>query len=550
MTATVKRASWRERLALIPGYDCFKTARPTDRFDESLADRAVDFFPECLVHIEGRFANEPFHLEAWQQAVNGCLFGWLDKDGNRRYREVFFYVPRGNGKTPWAGGTAIYGLNCDNERGAQIYLAAAAADQAAIAFRYVRGMVEAEPMLSARCRVFKGTGQRAIVLRSDETASIKVLSSDAETKHGFVPHIVIADELHAWQSRELMDVFQTAFSKRARRQPILISITTADFMRNSICNEKYEYACKVRDGVIHDPTFLPVIYEAKPEDDWTSPETWRKANPNYGVTVDEEGIRRECERAKQTPAYEFEFKRLHLNIRTQQRFKGIDLAKWDKAKPRRELATLAKEPCYAAIDLSAVRDVTAMSVVFRDGEAHDVFTWYWIPQETLAQRQSTEQVPWVEWVRQGKAFATAGGQVDYLRVKADMIRILKDLCVQKVGIDPYNSTYIVSELEAAGFKVELYRQNWQSISAPTKAFDAAVAEGNIRHGGDPILKWMASNVAYKVDESDNWRPDKGKSTDRIDGIVATIMGVGLWMASPIEKGSIYDSGERDGFLMI
>ena len=353
--------NWDKILRLIPGYDPFATAEGAV-FCPEAADMAVDFFAECLKHIEGKLAGSAFLLEEWQQGIVGNLFGWKRKDGTRRFREAFIFVPRKNGKTPLAAGIANLCFFCDDEPGAQGVCAAAEKEQAALTYRHAKGMIEQEPELSSRVRVFRAL--KSIAMVDDEASTFKVISADADTKHGGNYSFAIIDELHAQPNRELVDVIQTSFASANRRQPLLIHITTSDFDRPSICNEKHDYASKVRDGIIKDAAFLPVIYEAKTTDDWRSPATWAKANPNLGVSVSLDYLQRECQRAQDTPTYESTFKRLHLNIRTEQDVRWLQMEAWDACGATFDAAELDGQPCFGGLDLSSTSDITAFVLYF------------------------------------------------------------------------------------------------------------------------------------------------------------------------------------------
>ena len=315
-------STWDDVIGLVPGYDPQATAGDC-WFDEEAADKVVGFFADCLVHVKGEFAGRPFLLEPWQQAIVANLFGWKRPDGTRRYREAFIFVPRKNGKSILAAGICIYMLFCDGEWGAEIYCAAAERDQAALVFDVAKQMVNHEPVLRDACRIYT----KAITIES-MGSTFKAISADASTKHGYNAHCAVIDELHAQKNRELVDVLIT--STGARRQPLIVHITTSDFERPSICNEKHDYASKVRDGIIEDRAFLPVIYEAGRDDDWTNPEVWAAVNPNYGVSISKEYLAHECQRAQEAPTYENTFKRLHLNIRTEQDVRWISMERWER----------------------------------------------------------------------------------------------------------------------------------------------------------------------------------------------------------------------------
>jgi phage terminase large subunit-like protein len=333
---------WEKLLRLVPGYDAIATCEDA-WFDPEIAERMLDFFPECLHHIEGELYGEPFKLEAWQQAVVANIFGWqrLDTRGRqvRRYREVLLYVARKNGKSPLCAGICLLVLFADRERGQQNYIAAGEREQAGNLFRYAKGMVDLDEDLSARCRIYGGNaaaGQAKSIVIEDEFSFLRVISADSETKHGGTTHLAIIDELHVQASRNLVDVLRTSTASANRPEPLTIYITTADFDRVSICNEVYDEATKVRDGRIKRASFLPVIYEAPKlrdgqELDYTLPQVyqdrkiWALANPNLGVSVSLDYLQIESERAKETPAYLPTFLRLHLNVRTRQASLWLDM---------------------------------------------------------------------------------------------------------------------------------------------------------------------------------------------------------------------------------
>ncbi|KKL20610.1 hypothetical protein LCGC14_2453730, partial [marine sediment metagenome] len=345
-------------IRLIPGYDPVSTAGECT-FDEKAAQHVIDFFTECLTHVKGDMKGQPFILQPWEQAIVANLFGWKQPDGARRYREAFIFIPRKNGKTTLTAGIVLYTLFCDGEPGAEIYSAAKDREQAALLYEQAKGMVLQEPELSSRSTLY--ATYKSIVIAS-EGSSYKAISAEASTKYGYNTHLAIIDELHAQHNRELVDVLMT--STGARRQPLIIHITTSDYERESICNEKHLQASKVRDGITKDPSFLPVIYEATIDDDWADPKVWAKANPNLDVSLPTKYLERECQHAKEVPAYENTFKRLHLNIRTEQATRWISMESWDACDEKIDLADLVGRDCYAGLDLASKIDVASFVLLF------------------------------------------------------------------------------------------------------------------------------------------------------------------------------------------
>jgi site-specific DNA recombinase len=354
---------------------------------------------------------------------------------------------------------------------------------------------------------------------------VKVISAEAYTKHGVNAHGVIIDELHAQPDRELVDVLTT--STGARRQPLIIYITTADFDRESICNEKYDYACKVRDGVIDDPAFLPVIYEAARDDDWTDPAVWAKANPNLGVSVSLEYLERECIRAKETPTYENTFKRLHLNMKTQQDVRWLSLENWDACNARIDEAALTGRECYGGLDLSTTTDLSAFVLVFQESDGGiTLLPKFWVPADNAHKREKRDRVPYETWARQGLIEMTPGNVIDYDRIRMRINELGQRFHIQELAIDPWNATQLSLQLQGDGFEVIQFGQGFKEMTAPTKEFEKLVISRKIRHGGNPVLRWMAGNVSAETDAAGNLKPSKKKSNERIDGIVAAIMALG------------------------
>lgn len=521
----------------IPGYDAWATADDGMWFDESAAQTAIDFFmhPEmgCLRHIEGAMAGQLFVLEEWQQAIVGNLFGWKRKDKYgrevRRYREAIIFVPRKNGKTPLAAGIANYVLFCDGEAGAQCYCAAAEREQASIVYNHAKGMVEQEQELSSRCQIYKA--HKSIVL--NDGSFLKVLSADANTKHGGNSHLVIIDELHAQPNRELVDVLQTSMASANRPQPMLIFITTSDFEGESICNEKHDYACKVRDGFVSDSSLLPVIYEASKDDDFMDPAVWEKANPNLDVSVSREYLERESKRAQESPAYLNTFLRLHLNIRTQTETAWGAIDSWPKGANPIDVPSLAGRECFAGLDMSSTTDTTCLSLVFpeEDGSAI-VLPFFWVPGDNSRKRENRDRVPYSAWARDGFVDMTSGNTVDQELIRKKIDELGEVYRIRQIAIDRWNTAQITTQLMGDGFDVVLFGQGFASMSNPTKHLEKLILEGRLQHGGNPVLKWQAGNVMLEIDAAGNVKPSKEKSRDRIDGIVATVMGIGSWLASP------------------
>ena len=490
--------------------------------DPELARLAVQFFEKNLTHSKGELGGKAFLLEPWQKDYIGKLFGTMNGDV-RQYRTSLLAIPRKNGKSTLCAGIALR-LMFDGEPGAEIYSCAADRDQARLVFEMAKVCVENSPKLRSRLRVFRNS-----IVREDTHTTYKALSAEAFTKHGLNAHGIIFDELHAQPDRELWDVMTT--STGARRQPLCVAITTAGFDRKSVCWEIWRYAIAVRDGAIKDQTFLPAIYAADVADDWTAESTWRKANPNLGVSVKLEDLRVRCKRAQDMPTEENTFKRLHLNMWTEQDTRFLQMSHWaqgDKPCP----VMLDGRECFAGLDLATTYDTTCFCLLFQldDGtfwaEPH-----FWIPEENMRDRVKRDRVPYDQWAKDGKLHLTPGNVTDFDQVRADIVALSKKYNIRQVAIDRWNATQLSTQLQGDGINVLGFGQGYGSMSAPTKALEAAVVGGKLLHGGHPVLAWQASNVAVQSDHAGNIKPSKAKSSERIDGIVALIMALGIHATS-------------------
>ena len=508
-------------------------------FDKRAADMAVVFFERLLVHTEGEWAGQPFVLQTWQRDdIIRPLFGWKRKDGSRRFRRAYIELPRKNGKSTLCAGIAALLLLGDNEPGAQVYSAAADRPQASIVFDTCKRMIVGSPALAR----FVVAHQREIKVPKSNGV-YRVLSADANTKHGFNSHGVIFDELHAQPNRELWDVLNT--STGSRRQPMMVMITTAGYDRNSICWEQHEYARQVLEGIIPDDTMFAYIAAADEKDDWTDPVVWAKANPGLGVTVKLDYLQNECERAKVVPAYQNTFRRLHLNQWTRQESRFIDMAAWDACGVE-ELPDLAGRRCYAGLDMASTTDLAALVLVFPPESEHEPY-WvvprFYIPHENMVERVRRDRVPYDVWVRTGLIVDTPGNVIDYDAIRLDIAALNSRYVIQQIAFDPWNATQFANDLDSDGYVMLQHRQGFASMSSPTKELVRLVLSRDIAHGGHAVLRWMADNMAVRQDPQGNIKPDKAKSRQRIDGMVALVMAAGLALRNEQSGESGYDDDE-------
>jgi phage terminase large subunit-like protein len=531
-------SKWGKLLELIPGYSPIETAGDC-WFDEERAQLCIDFFQEHLCFIEGEKAGQAFLLEPWQKSILANLFGWIRPDGTRRYREAFIFVPRKNGKTPFAAGIVDMVAFVDGEPGAQLYVAAGEREQAALTYRHAAGMIARNPELAKRSRAYRTFKSIEFY---DGDCVFKALSADADTKHGLNAHLVINDELHIQKNRDLVDTLETATA--SRRQPMIIHITTAGFDKHSICYEKYSYAEKIRDGAIDDIKFLPVIYEALEDDDWTDEKTWIKANPNLGVSVSLDYLKSACKEAQDVPAKENTFKRLHLNIWTEQETRWLSMIKWNACDEKCDEQVLFGKPCFAGLDLSSNTDITAFVMAFQVQNSVVLIPRFWIPKENATERERKDGVPYSVWERQGFLTMTEGNVIDYEYVIDDIQKDFEKYDVQGIAFDRFGFEAVRQRFIKVGAPADKFisfGQGFLSMSPPMKELEKLVLEGAIVHNDNPVLKWMASNVAVLQDPAGNVKTNKDKSSEKIDGIVAAIMAIGLMTVDPGRTEVFYEN---------
>jgi len=500
-----------------------KAPRPHDGLSSSPAapQDAIGFI-NGLTHTKGKFAGQTFNLRPWQRRIVKELFK-KRKDGTRQYRTCLLMLPRKNGKTELAAAIALYGLLADGETGAEVYSAAADRDQAGLVFGVASQMLRNNPKLENACYIVDS--QKRIEHRYSGSI-YRAISAEAYSKHGFNSSLVVYDELHAAKDRRLYDVLSTSMG--GREQPLFLVISTAGYDRHSILWELYAHAKKVQEHPALDPTFLPILYEAPPDADWTSQRVWRKANPALGDFRSLEDMQILAKRAQEIPAQENTFRRLYLNQWTEQASRWLSLTDWDSCQAPIDRAALRGRKCYVGLDLSSTVDLTAMVAVFPRPDGFDVRAACFVPSERIAARSRRDRVPYEQWAQKGSLTAIPGPAVDYEVVRQTLLEWVAEFDVQLIAYDPWNATDLVSRLEKQdSLKCVAMRQTFAAMSAPTKSLEKAVLAKQLRHDGDPVLRWCVSNVAVESDASGNLKPSKVASTERIDGVVALIMAVDL-----------------------
>ncbi len=486
-------------------------------FDEAAARRVLWFFQQYLVHVKGRWARQPFEPLDWQAEILAMIFGWKRPDGTRQYRKAYIEIPRKNGKSSWGAGIALYLLCADDEDGAEVYSAAGDKKQASIVFEMAKEMAQRSPELSKRIARFRNS-----LVYHARASRYEVLSSDADLQHGLNPHAVIFDELHVQPNRELWDVMTTA--QGARVQPFTIAFTTAGFDRKSICFEQHEYGRQVAEGVIEDPSYFAFLSAADEDDDWTDPAVWTLANPSLGETISLEYLEEECREAQRSPARQNTFRRLHLNQWTRSETRYIDLEAWDETAGKVDLGLLEGATAYGGLDLATTTDIAAFVLVWpAKDEPFRCWPWLWVPEEKVWDRTNRDGVPYQAWVRDGWITATEGNVIDYRVIVRTITELGERYRIPEIAFDRWGSQAIQNELGDAGFKMIQAGQGFPSMSPPTKELEKLVLSKRLHHGGHPVLRWMADNLVVRTDPAGNVKPDKSKSTEKIDGMVALIM---------------------------
>ena len=490
-------------------------------YDKEYADFAVDFI-ESLCHTKGTWAGKRFELMDWQEQIIRDLFGILKPNGYRQFNTAYIEIPKKNGKSELAAAVALL-LTCgDGEQRAEVYGAAADRQQASIVFDVAADMVRMCPALNKRVKIL--ASQKRLIYEPTNSF-YQVLSAEAYSKHGFNVHGVVFDELHSQPNRKLYDVL-TKGSGDARMQPLFFLITTAGTDTHSICYEVHQKAQDIIDGRKIDPTFYPVIYGADDTEDWTSPKVWKKCNPSLGETIGVDKVKTACESAKQNPGEENSFRQLRLNQWVKQAVRWMPMDKWDKCAFAVNEEQLQGRVCYGGLDLSSTTDITAFVLVFPPLDEDDkyiILPYFWIPEDTLDLRVKRDHVPYDIWERQGYLQTTEGNVVHYGYIEKFIEELGKKFNIREIAFDRWGAVQMVQNLEGMGFTVVPFGQGFKDMSPPTKELMKLTLEQKIAHGGHPVLRWNMDNIFIRTDPAGNIKADKEKSTEKIDGAVATIM---------------------------
>ncbi|MGQ7453324.1 terminase large subunit [Streptococcus suis] len=511
---------------------------PTSHYDEAKADRAVTFINN-LSHTKGKWAGKRFDLLPWQEQIVRDLFGIVKEDGNRQFLTAYIEIPKKNGKSELAAAIALYLLYADNEASAEVYGAACDRNQASIVFDVAKQMVQMSRPLEKRSKIMGATKR---IVNYSNAGFYQVLSAETGTKHGLNVSGLVFDEIHAQPNRHLYDVL-TKGSGDAREQPLFFIITTAGTDRNSICYELHTKALDILNGRKKDTSFYPVVYGLSDEDDWNDEANWRRANPSLGHTIGIDRVREAYQQALDNPAEENVFKQLRLNMWTSSSVAWIPEHVYAKGNDPIQYESLKGRSCYAGLDLSSTSDITAFVLVFPprfEEENYIVLPFFWLPEDTLELRCRRDHVLYDVWERQGYIKTTEGNVVHYGFIEKFIEDLSEIYHIKEIAYDRWNATQMVQNLEGMGLTMVPFGQGYKDMSPPSKELYKLMMEGKIQHGGHPVLKWMGQNVVMRQDPAGNIKPDKEKSVEKIDGIVALIMGLDRCIRHQTDEGSVYD----------
>ena len=491
--------------------------------DIPAGERPIHFI-QRLKHTKDKWAGQPLLLEPWQMFILFNLYGWKKANGKRRYRTAYVQVARKCGKTALASGVALYGLYAEQIARAEVYSVATTRDQAKLCFTDATAIVKATA-LKERLKCFRDS------ISYEATGSFfKPLSADYGIHDGYSPSTVIIDEYHAHKDNGMLDVMVSG--QAAREEPVNFIITTAGFNKNYPCYAFAKNAKNVINGITEDDSLFAMIFELDEDDDWTDPRNWVKANPNLGVSVSVDYLEQQVKDALNRPEAVTNVKTKNLNMWVDAEDTWVLDEKWMESSLTTDDSMLEGMPCCGGLDLSSVADITAFVLLFKDDEERIYLKpYFWIPEDTYQEKIRKENVFYAEWVDKGYVRLTPGNVIDYDYIMADITQIAQRYNISSIAYDRWNSSQIVINLQNEGLQMSPFGQGYGSMSAPTKEFEKMILTKNLEHFGNPVLRWMMASVAIQRDPAGNIKPDKRKSSQKIDGVVASIMALGEMMTN-------------------
>ena len=522
-------------------YEPTKLMAPGSYYDKNKADRAVAFI-EQLRHTKGRWAGKRFWLLPWQEKLIRDVFGTIAQNGYRQFREVYAECSKKMGKSELAAAIALLLLFLDNEPSAEIYGAASDRNQASLVFDVSCKQIEMCPELSRRSKIL--ASQKKIV-NIQNNGFYRVVSADYGRLQGLNASGIIFDEIMEQPNDKLYHTLLRG-SGDARTQPLAFEITTAGFNKQSIC---YTLHCKAMDilkGKKVDPQFYPAVFSLDEEDDWRDEKNWYKSNPSLGITVPIETFRNAYNLALENPAEEAFFKTLRLNMWLNDTVAWIPDNVFMRGAKDIDIESLKGRDCYGGLDLSSTTDITALMLVFPPDDPNDpdqkyiVLPHFWLPRDTIDFRARRDKVPYRSWEQMGLFNVTEGNVIDYNAIEQKIIELGEIYHILEIGVDRWNATQLITNLQGDGFIMVPIGVGFKDQSAPSKEMYKLLMEGRIIHGGNPVLRWMAENAVVDTDAAGNIKVTKARSTEKVDGIIALVMGLDRAVRNEGRHSSVYD----------
>lgn len=492
-----------------------ETETHTYIFDIKKAHRPINFIERICKQSKGKWSGKSLKLELFQKAFLEALFGFVDKDtGLRKYKKAIFFVARKNGKSVLDSAIATYMLTRDDEGGAEIYSVATKKEQAKIVWEESKKMIRKSPILAKAIRCLIGG-----IYYDAKDSFFRALASDSNSLDGLNAHLVIADELHAWKDKNLLDVMYDSMS--ARTQPLLLETSTMGTIRQNVFDIEYDYASQVIDGTVQDETLLPIIYELDNENEWVNESSWYKANPALGVIKSLKDLREKVDRAKANPIELVNLLCKDFNIRQN----GLNAwLSFDDLNNERIYSDWKDTYCIAGVDLSSTTDLTCATLLGVKNKEIRVKQMYWIPSNSLEKKVIDDKIPYDKWLKAGWLRLSGDSKIDYHDVTQWFLEEVRDNDLRPlyVGYDSWNAQFWCDEMKNYGFNMVEVRQGAKTMSSPMKQMKADLIDKKINYNNNPILKWCLSNTIVKMDSNENIQPDKEKSRQRIDGAVSLI----------------------------
>lgn len=495
-------------------------------YDSKRANHAIEFIENFCRHSKGKWGGKPIDLELWQKAALAATFGFVHKlDRTRKYRELLLIVGRKNGKSTLSAGTGLYLQVADGEPGAEIYAVATKKDQAKIVWLDAKRMVKKSPTLLKRIKPLVGE-----MVSEWNDSSFRPLGSDSETLDGLNVHGAMMDEIHAWKDKNLYDVVVDGSS--AREQPLIVMITTAGTIRESVYDMKYDEAEMILAGFddeagYKDDRFLPIIYELDERKEWTDESMWKKANPGLGTIKKTDSLQTKVHKAKNNSALIKNLLTKDFNIRETSSESWLS---YDDIKNKAIFDMEQLRGCYAVggVDLSSTTDLTCATLIIMKSGSNEkyIIQKYFIPDDLIEKKVAEERIPYDTWKERGFIIGTDGHRVDYSKVTEWFLHMVHEYDIRPlwIGYDSWNSQYWTIEMEDSGFNMSEVRQGAKTMSQPMKILGADLKEKKINYNQNPILEWCLTNTSVKTDENENIRPVKGLSQKmRIDGAVSLVI---------------------------